>query len=629
MSETTLRLSPPGYLSYFSDRPQSGISGVKFLIPFFGKGTHPMPMSNCRRQEPRTDLNPPGIGILYSERSRYVPGTAMATEPDVEFVNVVNLTAAGVAISTPEAIETGTSINLGVYESDHSDWQFYAGKIKWTRRKDGGSDLHLAGARLQSTDGCLWPIDSGPSDQEKRPLVSNYQFLMSTGLFRSVPREAVCPLLNSLQYKFAKPGERIIRQGDEGDGLYLIQDGICTANVEKDGQVHTVARLKVGDIFGEMAILTGEPRSSHVDAETDMSLWYLNRESFNTIAHRFPEMREFLTALLAHWIEERPLTANRTVGRYIIQEVIGHGGFSIVYRGEHSGLNMPVAVKMLKHDMAMDRYFLRQFTGEARTIARLNHENIVRVFDIEKRYSTIFIIMEYLRGQPLKSVLQTMMHLPVIRTLNYLLQICAGLKYAHARGIVHQDIKPGNIFILPDGCVKIVDFGLACSTGTDHYMSGTPDYMAPEQVQCLPVDERTDIYALGLVAYEMLTGRRPFQADSPFDAMNLRVGAEIPDPGTFSKDLPAPLCSFIKKACARDPARRYQNLGEVMDALSPLAEAYDIYPGQCSIPKSKVAALYLFYEDSQQARLNELVHELIEKAGKLGVAVKTSPSKDD
>ena len=194
MSETTLRLSPPGYLSYFSDRPPSGISGVKFLITLFGKGTHLMPMSNCCRQESRTDLNPPGIGILYSERSRYVPGTAMVTEPDVEFVIVVNLTAAGVAISTPKAIETGTSINLGVYESDHSDWQFYAGKIKWTRRQDGGSDLHLA----------------------------------------------------------------------------------------------------------------GEPRSSHVDAETDMSLWYLNRESSNVIAHRFPGMREFPTALLAHWIEERP-----------------------------------------------------------------------------------------------------------------------------------------------------------------------------------------------------------------------------------------------------------------------------------------------------------------------------------
>lgn len=574
------------------------------------------------------DLNLSGIGVLFSEGSSYVPGTTMVGAPDVVFVNVINLTASGVTISTPKAIEPDTSVNLGVCVNNRKYWHFYSGKIKWTRRQDGGSDFHLAGAQLKSTSGCPWPIDCRQPIQNKRPLVSDHRFLMSTDLLQSVPPQAVCSLLNCLQFQTAKAGERIIRQGDEGDGLYLIQKGVCTINVEKGGQLFTVARLKAGDIFGEMAILTGEPRCSHVDAETDMSLWYLNRKSFNKIALGFPEIREFLTSWLSGWIEERPLTANRTVGRYTIQEVIGHGGFSIVYRGEHSDLNMPVAVKMLKHDMAMDRNFLRQLTREAQTIARLNHENIVRVFDIEKRYSTIFIIMEHLRGQPLNSMLQTMKPLPVQRALYYLLQISAGLKYAHANGIVHQDIKPGNLFILSDGCVKIVDFGLACPSGTDRYLSSTPDYMSPEQVQCLPVDQRTDIYALGLVAYEMLTGRRPFEAENPFAAMNRRLEVEIPDPCVISKDLPYPLCCLIKKACARDPAQRYQNIGEVMDELIPLAEAYDIYPGRCSIRKSQVSALYFYYEENQKTQLSQLVDELSDKVKKIGIEVKTSQGDD-
>ncbi len=141
-------------------------------------------------------------------------------------------------------------------------------------------------------------------------------------------------------------------------------------------------------------------------AETDMKIWGLSRRQFDVITEENPDFRNFLTKLVADRFSGRKLTAERTIGKYLITDIIGRGGYSIVYKGTHSGLNMPVAIKMMRHNLAMDPKFLRNFQTEAKIIANLNHENIIKVYDIEKLYRTVFIVMELVEGETIKELIQ-------------------------------------------------------------------------------------------------------------------------------------------------------------------------------------------------------------------------------
>ena len=289
---------------------------------------------------------------------------------------------------------------------------------------------------------------------------------------------------------------------------------------------------------------------------------------------------------------------------------------------------MPVAIKMLKHDMAMETDFLKNFTNEAKTIATFNHENIVKVYDIEECYQTIFIVREYLEGMSLRAVLKNMLRLPPKRVASYLLQVCAGLHYAHARGIVHQDIAPGNMFIQSNDKVKILDFGLACPPGSENILAGTPFYMSPEQVDCLPVDERTDIYSLGISAYEMVTGQRPYPEDDIWRMMDLHATQDIPDPAEIVPDLPKALRKIIIKACSRDPAHRYQKVAQITEDLQPLAADYGLTSQDVSLERPKMATLFLLYKEEHQPALSRLMDEFSSQVRELGVTCKAADLKE-
>jgi serine/threonine protein kinase len=289
---------------------------------------------------------------------------------------------------------------------------------------------------------------------------------------------------------------------------------------------------------------------------------------------------------------------------------------------------MPVAVKMMKHDMAMRSDFIQNFRNEAKTIAQFIHENIVHVFDFEERFQTLFIVMEPLEGMSLKVLLKRMLKLPPPRVVDYLLQISAGLHYAHAKNVVHQDIKPGNIFILPNDKIKILDFGLACPCGSENFLTGTPFYMSPEQIDCLPVDVRTDIFALGLTAYEMLTGQRPFLEEDAWEVMDLRLKQDIPDPAEIVPDLPEALRKFILKACAREMSARYQDVGEIIEDLKPLANELGIRKQKISPVNRKMATMFLLYNDEHQPELNRMMNEFCEKVNEIGVSCKAADFKE-
>jgi serine/threonine protein kinase len=401
------------------------------------------------------------------------------------------------------------------------------------------------------------------------------------------------------------------------------------AHVEKDGREHPIARLRAGDIIGEIALLTGEPRTAHVDAETNVKLWGISRAQFDAMCEERPDVRNFLTELVSNRFSAERMTAERTVGKYVVNEIVGRGGWSIVYRGIHSSLNMPVAIKMLKHDMAMEPEFSEKFRYEAKTIGHLNHENIVKVYDIEELYRTIFIVTEYLEGVPLDSILGKMPRLPLARVLDILLQVCAGLEYAHKQGIVHQDIKPANIFIQWDNRVKILDFGLACPPGTiDCEIPGTVFYMSPEQVEGERIDERTDVYSLGLTAFELTTGQRPFPEDDLMKVMHLHVNEDVPDPRSLIPDLPDEMCNFIKHATQRDPAARYKSISEVIDDLELLAKKMGIEVQPQLKEQRKMISLSLFYQDHHELALKQLVEDFGRELNLIGAELRAAEFKD-
>ena len=267
----------------------------------------------------------------------------------------------------------------------------------------------------------------------------------------------------------------------------------------------------------------------------------------------------------------------------------------------------------------MDPDFQEKFRNEAKTIARLNHPNIVKVYDIEELYRTVFIVMEYLEGYTLEYLMEYMPKPSLAGMVDIILRICAGLEYAHKQGVVHQDLKPANIFMHSDGQVKIVDFGLACPQGNiDFDLPGTIFYMAPEQIEGTPVDERTDIYSLGIMVYEMLTGKRPFPEDDLGKLMDLHLTEDAPDPRSIVPDLPDELHSVIMKSIRKDPSNRYRSVSDILAELQPLADKIDLKYSCQAGEKGKMMGLFVFYRDEHELALNKLVDSFNSDISELG-----------
>lgn len=446
---------------------------------------------------------------------------------------------------------------------------------------------------------------------------------LRTKFLRFVFKDPQSPLLEGMSYKHIRAGERFIRQGDPADAAYIIQRGSCMVIVEKNGELHPVGHRGEGDIVGMMAILTGEPRSAHVEAETETEVWVLDRDRFDHISRSEPELWSFLTELVADRFDSRRPIADRTIGKYVATSIIGRGGYSIVYRGIHNKLNLPVAIKMLRHDLAIKSDFLADFRNEARIIAGLNHESIIRVYDIEERFKTVFIIMEYLQGEPLRDLLRRLKKIPWQLAAGFLVQICSGLEYAHRKGIIHRDINTANIFVQPDDRIKIFDFGIACPVGTEDYLlGGAFPYLAPELFDGEPADERSDIYALGITAYEILVGQRPYPEESAGALIKLHRTQDIPDPAEKVAGLPSALRNFILKACRRNPAERYPHAGAALADLLPLGTMIGYRTKNPRKTASRTAHIELAYEDGRQPAVERLLVKFGKEAKELGIDLK-------
>ncbi len=269
-------------------------------------------------------------------------------------------------------------------------------------------------------------------------------------------------------------------------------------------------------------------------------------------------------------------------GRYRLDEEIGQGGMATVYRAFDRSLERSVAVKVLHDDLARDEATVGRFRAEAQAAARLSHPSIVQIFDTGEDSGHYFIVMEYLPELDLKGIIRNYAPLPANKVAEVAMAACEGLGYAHQHGLIHRDVKPHNILFTADGRAKLTDFGIAAAIGdrsTEVALLGSAHYISPEEVHGNAPSPQSDLYSLGVVMYECLTGRTPFQGETAEAVLAKRLASPPPAPRSLNPNIPPAAEHVVVRAMARDPAQRYQSAGEMLADLRRLAAGAPIVAG--------------------------------------------------
>jgi serine/threonine protein kinase len=278
-------------------------------------------------------------------------------------------------------------------------------------------------------------------------------------------------------------------------------------------------------------------------------------------------------------------------GRYQVIEELGRGGMGRVYKVQDTKVGEKVALKLIRPEAGLDRQALERFTNELKLARKIRHKNVCQMFDPGEDAGTRYITMEYVHGEDLKQILRKIVRLSPGQAVGIARQVCDGLSEAHKLGVVHRDLKPQNIMLDEGGNARIMDFGIARSlsgkgiTGAG-VMIGTPEYMSPEQVEGKDVDPRSDIYSLGVILYEMVTGQVPFEGDTPF-TIGVKHKSEAPkDPRTLNAEIPEGLSQMILRCLEKDRAERYASAAELAADLETVGHGAPTSAKAVPVPKT-------------------------------------------
>ena len=441
-------------------------------------------------------------------------------------------------------------------------------------------------------------------------------FLKQVPVFQGLSQESAQRLAQETLDKTYPAGTLIVRRGTPGDCMYLLVSGKVQVPVfDQEGRQLFVAQLGPKQIFGEMALLTGETRNADVIAVTDCQCIVFPRDAVDRLIRQHADVAQFLTAILG----ERLVRSGtiRHVGKYRLLSEAGRGGMSIVYDGIHPSLERAVAIKMLSHRVAYRHRFRARFQNEAKIISRLRHPNIVEIYDTEDAYATFFIIMERLSGKPLDLIFESGKRFTFPQVRNIVRQVASALQFAHTHGVVHRDIKPSNIVLSPEGKVKLTDFGLAVDVGSGQGelddelpLSGVPAYMAPEQIAGEAVDARADIYSLGIVAYELLTGSPPFEGPV-HEVRTHQRSTTVPSPRAKDPRVPEDLDELVRRATAKAPGDRFQSCEEIIHLLT---EVHETETGPIGLA---VKTVTFVYKPSMEATVSHILEDLQERVDEI------------
>ena len=368
---------------------------------------------------------------------------------------------------------------------------------------------------------------------------------------------------------------KVIEAGQKGSRIYFICEGEVEVQIpDIHGEVKSRITLKKGEVVGEISLLVNSTYSADIIALSKTSTFYLDKSHFRELVEKHPEFAEVMSQLMASRMAH--IGGINRVGKYELRSKLGEGSMATVFNAWDQELEREVAIKMLKYKLAYDDKFLDRFEQEAKIIASLNHPNIVNVFEVIDAFSTRFIVMEKLHGQDLSATLEDKGAFNLSQTREILYQVASALQYAHnhgEKGIVHRDIKPSNIVIDAYGNIKLTDFGIAGPPQDKEVnIEGSPSYLAPEIINGDMVDGRADIYALGVMAFHMLTNSLPFSASTLAKLLKMQVEQKPPDIRNACPEIDEPLAQLIDSALSKNPDDRISDWDQIRNTLTPSSQ---------------------------------------------------------
>ena len=398
--------------------------------------------------------------------------------------------------------------------------------------------------------------------------------LSGVKILQDLDADIVTDIAQHTQIEHFAEGEMVIERGQMGTRIYFIFQGKVEVQLpDINGDIKSRIMLKKGEVIGEISLLINSTYSADIVALTETVAFYLDQEHFKLMIERHPDFANVMSNLMTNRMAQNG--GINKVGKYELRGRLGEGNMATVFNAWDPELEREVAVKMLKYKLAYNEKFLDRFENEAKIIASLNHPNIVNVFEVIDDFSTRFIVMEKLHGRDLSEMLKDKGSFTPDETRDILSQVAGALQYAHnhGAGIVHRDIKPSNIVIDAYGNIKLTDFGIASPPQDKEVnIEGTPSYLAPEIIRGDLLDGRADIYALGVMAFHMLTSSLPFSASTLSKLLQMQLEQDPPDIRNTCPDIDNGFADFIMSALSKNPDDRVSDWGRIRQVLKPAGQ---------------------------------------------------------